>query len=224
MLTKKLMGAGGAGGAGGAAGAWTFVNQGLSYTEEDQTVNVSDWGLIEHDLLLYSYAGRSASTSPPFTPTQSGFSVQISNGARTVHAWYFVPATPPTTITVNNDSGDGILLVQAWRHTTGTALALAGYSATPDSGGGMPDPPSVTNAYTDVLVVAFGGIDRDPVTDVTAPSGYSNLYDEYDQEKGAHTAMLASKVVTTTSTEDPAAFGGSGDDDWSASTVLFRVA
>jgi len=223
MLTKKLMGAGGAGGA-AAAGAWTFVNQGADYSDGGQSVTVSGWGLIEHDLLLYSYAGSDVATSPPFTPTQSGFSVWEGDfGSRAVQAWYFVPATPPTTITLNNGGGNGVLLVQAWRHTTGTALAYPGYSGT---GGfsGMPDPPNLTNIYTDVLVVAFGGVDNDPVTDVTAPSGYSNLLDEYDSEKEECTAMLASKVQATTSTENPAAFGGSGSGNWGASTVIFRVA
>ena len=222
MLTKKLMGAGGAGGA-AAAGAWTFVDQGLSYADGGQTVTVSGWGLIEHDLLLYSYVGRSAPESPYFTPTQSGLSVLTGYPAYAVQAWYFVPATPPTTITINNNEDNGVLLVQAWRHTTGTALADGGYS-TASGTSGMPNPPSTTNSYTDVLVVAFGGVSLTPVTDVTAPSGYSNLYDEYDQETDYRTAMIASKVAPNTGAQDPAAFGGSGSGNWGASTVIFRVA
>jgi len=82
---------------------------------------------------------------------------------------------------------------------------------------GMPNPPSRTVVADNSLVLAIGFLDDDNVT-ATAPAGYSNLVSQSASTTG-FTVMLATKTLSAAGAEDPAAFGGSGSDDWLAATL-----
>ena len=125
-------------------------------------------------------------------------------------------STPDTDVSLTSLSTSG---------ATAVAIAIRGYAGTPsittDTGAsGMPNSPSVTTTLDNSLVIALGAIDDDSVTTVTAPSGYSNLVQEDATGRTGMTTMLATKVVSTAGSEDPAAFGGSGTDDWYGATIV----
>lgn len=107
--------------------------------------------------------------------------------------------------------------------STAVAILIRNYSGNPaittsTGSSGMPDAPSVTTTVDNALVIAFGALDDDNIVP-TVPSGYSNLTYQSASTTG-QTTMLATKVVATAGAEDPAAFGGSGTDDWVAHTVI----
>lgn len=94
-------------------------------------------------------------------------------------------------------------------------VASAGLQS--DTGGsGMPNAPSIS-ATAGRFVIAAGYLDDDNVTSgITAPSGYTLLGSNGSGYNA--TVMMAYKEITASGTEDPAAFGGSGSDDWVAHT------
>ncbi len=137
--------------------------------------------------------------------------------------------TPDTEVVIKQDLDNKKIagLIQVWRGghrvipqdvtravTTGTT--------------GMPNAPSVTPITPGALVVAVGALDDDDAaSSVTAPSGYTNLLAN-DTGLGSTvagaTVMVASKVLSAPAAEDPAVFGGTGDDTWRAVTLVLRPA
>jgi len=101
----------------------------------------------------------------------------------------------------------------------GTSQFVSGANA--NSSSGMPDPPSLT-ANGD-LWIAIGFLDDDAVTNWTAPANYTlATYATYGGPTDISSTAIAYRIETLTS-DDPAAFGGSGSDSWLASTAAFAV-
>lgn len=87
---------------------------------------------------------------------------------------------------------------------------------------GMPDSPSVT-ANTGEYVVITGHLDDDNVT-MTAPSGYTLSSAKVgDASSSICSTAIAYKEISSTGSEDPAAFGGAGDDEWRASSIVLAL-
>jgi hypothetical protein len=77
---------------------------------------------------------------------------------------------------------------------------------------GMPNPPSQSTIFENGLCIAAGFLDDENVaSSVTAPAGFTDLITAEATVLG-QTVMLATQVTTSTTTIDPAAFGGSGSD------------
>jgi hypothetical protein len=85
---------------------------------------------------------------------------------------------------------------------------------------GLPNAPAITTATANALVVAIGLLDDDNVTP-TVPAGYSNFASQLSSTVG-QTVMVATKLIATPAAEDPAAFGGTGNDEWVGVTLAFK--
>ncbi len=159
----------------------------------------------------------SDTTQPDLPSGWTDFSAITYGGGYQRTIYKVMGSTPDSTVSLTNLSSSG---------ATAVAIAIRGYVGTPSittATGlttGMPNPPSVTTTLNNSLVIALGAIDDDAVATVTAPSGYSNLVQEDSTGRTGMTTMLATKVVSTAGSEDPAAFGGSGSDDWYSATIV----
>jgi hypothetical protein len=140
-------------------------------------------------------------------------------------AYKILGASPDTVVTLTSGWAKvGAVLVQVWRGVD-TTTPLDGVTATTASGSsGMPDAAAISPNTSGALCFAFGYLDDDDAAaSVTAPSGYSNLVaadtGQASTTAGA-TVVLASKEITTT--DNPAAFGGTGSDAWAARTFVLK--
>jgi hypothetical protein len=88
-----------------------------------------------------------------------------------------------------------------------------------DGGTGDPDPPSITTADANSLVIAFGSIENAGVTVSAAPSNYENLAWEGDGNDAEVAGMVATRLIETAGAENPSAFTTSGSTDWVAVSV-----
>lgn len=89
------------------------------------------------------------------------------------------------------------------------------------SGSGMPNPPSL-NADAG-LWVSVGHIDDTAVTDWAAPTNYelaAYAASTASGSSGVSSTAIAYRIESLSS-DDPSAFGGSGDDSWHAETIAF---
>ncbi len=140
-------------------------------------------------------------------------------------AYKIMGATPDTVVQVTPESAkDSPVIVQVWSGVD-TANPIDA-TRTTDSGidDGMPDAPSYTTITDDALVFAVGGLANIAEASVTVPSGYSNLsaQETSDGAPSDCTGMIASKQLATAGAENPAVFGGSGDDSWESVTFALR--
>jgi hypothetical protein len=83
---------------------------------------------------------------------------------------------------------------------------------------GMPNPPSLT--ATGNLYVATGHLDDDLVTNWTAPANYTLAAFETSGTISGSSTAIAYRIASLT-TDNPAAFGGSGSDEWRATTSAY---
>jgi hypothetical protein len=87
------------------------------------------------------------------------------------------------------------------------------------TGGGMPTPPEINN--TGDWIIVAGSLDDDPVTDTTAPSGYTLVANhDYGVSLDGGTVMMAYRADAPSGNNIPGAFGGSGDDAWGAVSIV----
>ena len=185
--------------------------------------------VLEGDIVIYGHCADSVVTPGVQTSGYTDIWTDHSQNAPGYESGYKVMgATPDTIITFVQDSqfsGENTAgVLQVWR---GLDTATP-EDATPTGIGGspgMPDCPSITTVTDGALVFAIGFLDDDKVAaSVTAPSGYSNLLAMEPTSLDNATMMIASKEVSPEGPEDPAAFGGSGTDEWEAATFALRPA
>lgn len=137
-------------------------------------------------------------------------------------------STPDSDITVGAIPVKQAWVVQVWRPTIPSATVIDGQNfAQSTSAGGMPNPPAHTVSTNGSLRIISGHLRRDDVeSSVTAPSGFGNLLAQ-DTEQASTTvgatAMLASYQDDDGGSENPAAFGGSGNDWWAAWHFSLRI-
>jgi len=139
--------------------------------------------------------------------------------------WKRMGATPDTVVNVTAGSASRKMatVVQTWSGVD-TTTAIDATATTASGASGDPDPPAYTNVTANAMRIIVGGLDDDSTNDYAAPSGYSNLIEE-DTEASANqgaTVMMASKLETGTTSDDPAVFSGSGDDEWVATHFALR--
>ncbi len=181
----------------------------------------SDWTVVADDLILFGISGDTglagAGIPSGYTPfeddddsspsTLGGFKVLVGDETGEIA---FEPTNPE-----NGERVSGVLVVLRG-FTTPTNYARA------EVNGGMPNPPSLGSISGTSLVLAWGFLDDDFPTDVTAPDGFVMCGVGYSYNfptaGNASTTMLALKEGPD-STEDPDAFGGSGNDVVAAVTM-----
>lgn len=134
--------------------------------------------------------------------------------------------TPDTDVTIRTNHDNIVpVVIQVWRGVdTGTPVDATPTTASGVSG--MPDAPSYTTVTSGALVFAFGALDDDNAeSGLSAPSGYTNLIGKESGDAGSNcTVMLSSKKLDTAGAENPAGFGGAGDDSWYTVTFALRPA
>lgn len=139
-------------------------------------------------------------------------------------AYKVMGATPDTSVSVNRDGSLRYPLIwQVWRGADpDNPIDNSVDSATGASG--LPNPPSHTTLTAGALRVVIGFLDDDASEGLlTAPTGYSNLLDKDPADSpNDSTVMIASKTAATAGAEDPAAFTGTGNDEWSAIHFALR--
>ena len=108
------------------------------------------------------------------------------------------------------------IVASVFRNVNGYVAAA---SASLDTSSGDPDPPSLT--ATGILGVLTGHIDDDYVTDWGAPSGYTLASSAAIIGFSVSSTVIAYRSGSFTS-QDPAAFTGSGSDSWRATTIAFN--
>jgi hypothetical protein len=181
------------------------------------------------DLIVVACGWSGIAAGAP-APTTAGYTACVAslyaNDARDSNLGVFYKeagASPDTSVAVNtraSASYGSVAIAQVWRgvYTTGRAAsARLGNVALPNA----PAAPLYT-AGSVVLAIGLGTGDTTP-TDFTAPAGYSNqaIVKQAGSVSSA-IAAIASKVLTTEQTEDPAAWTGgesTTSDAWSAVTL-----
>lgn len=111
----------------------------------------------------------------------------------------------------------GVVLAAIFRNTNTSLLN----SATATGTAGMPNPPSLSSVAGTKLIVATGHLDDDYVSS-SAGSGYT-LATMQAASSGASacSGAIQYKITSTSTTENPPAFGGTGSDSWWAATLRF---
>ena len=143
-------------------------------------------------------------------------------------AYKVMGATPDTDVEIDQSSSQVIAgLLRVYRGVDPTTPLDASSTITSGSTG-MPDPPnSSTPTVANCLALACGFLDDDDIeSSVTAPTGYADVLAKDTEVAGGSgaTVMIASKLLPTAAADNPAAFGGTGDDQWRARTMLLRPA
>lgn len=121
----------------------------------------------------------------------------------------------PYVTSVESGGWQGLSIVASvFRNATGYVAGMSGSGSSGD-----PNPPLLT--ATGTLGVITGHLKDDVVTDWGAPSGYTIA--SYEDESGTNqsSTVIAYRIGLFTS-QDPAAFTGSGSDEWRATTIAFN--
>lgn len=134
--------------------------------------------------------------------------------------------TPDSDVTITQIADVQAGVIQVWRGAL-AGSPIDGTLQSAAAGSGMPDAPSYTTQFAQSLRLALGFLDDDDAAaSVTAPSGYSNLLaadtGQASTTAGA-TVMIASKYEATTGADNPAAFGGTGNDFNTAIHLALRL-
>lgn len=185
-------------------------------------------GLQEGDLVLAGTGSDNTQASVPtgWTGLNKGANQSIAPDAftdsRGLLCYKVMGPTPDTTFPIN--SGNQNFVCAAFR---GVDVDNAGFinhtSAITTANGGMPDPPSVTPNDTsrNNWVVAWGMLDDDERTDVTAGANYTLIG---SGALGGDGTTMAAYRADITATEDPPQFGGGGTDEWDSYSVVLKPA
>lgn len=176
-------------------------------------------GLQEGDLVIVAVGSDGSLPNQPSGWVNLNNTANGTEYARTVYK--VMGATPDTSVSISGLSTASAAIAIGIRGFDSTTLFDA--TATVATGStGMPNAPSITTVNNNSLVIALGFLDDDNVqSSVTAPSGYSNL-SVIQSSTAGQTVMLATKSVSSFGVEDPAQFGGTGDDEWVALTIAIR--
>lgn len=164
-------------------------------------------------------AGSDASM--PNEPSGWTTSLSTTNSDQYARLIYKVMgATPDANVYVDGLSEASAMVAVAVRNLGSDMNGLKLSASTNAGSSGMPNAPSVTTTEPNTLVIAFGALDDESVADsVTAPAGYTNLVVEEAAGLTGQTVMAASKLVAVAGVEDPAIFGGTGDERGIAYTM-----
>ena len=146
---------------------------------------------------------------------------QSANGQH-ISAWW-IDDTGQTTLSLNS-SGSVTSVGFVWRVSDDLDPDTQAYDSGGATGGsGLPNPPNVnvTDGPQDVLVL-IGGVLDNAENISGAPTNYINLNTGSTSGGTRITGAFADRAITSTSSEDPGAFTGSGSDDWDAVTVIIQ--
>lgn len=193
----------------------------------DQGILVDEWTQTATDAFTVSLSGKQWSAGDiivtavltgdstfSVTGMTLGKSQSYAGALRYVHMFYRVLQAGDTTFGSSGHSGGTAISNAVYRiGSFSEAQSAANIS-------GMPDPPStVGSAASGDLIVAIGAAWEWTLTP-TAQANYTLV--NYEQYSGGISGTVMQSYRTGhTGTDNPAAFGGSGDAGWGAITALF---
>jgi len=224
ILPRRLIGTGGLVGAGG--GGITFKG-GVSVAAQEaggfdssgealDIMSIASTGDLAIVAMTSDANTSSGGTWNGFTPTDVVSDMGDSTVA-TYLGYRFIQAgdANPYVSGLSTSARIGLTVAGAVFGGVGSYVS----SATGGSGSsGMPDPPYL--GATGDLYIAVGHLDDDNVT-ASAMADYTLAVTVgATLSYGATTTAIAYRIVSDTS-QSPAAFGGSGSDDWRAYTMCF---
>jgi hypothetical protein len=194
MLLQKLMGANAE-----VLGLVGYAQTKVTTSTNSVNVDLSGLDIRSGDLGIFICGFHSGSTNTP-----SGWTADYA-GSRVESAHITFSGGETTTTVTGVSMDDGAAMVFVYRGFVFTST-LHSVNTT-----GMPNPPSQSVSFGDKVFIA--GFLDDDILIMTAPSEYSLILADNVgvQETGASYAA-ADRDITSTGTEDPAAFGGGGDD------------
>jgi hypothetical protein len=205
---------------------WTLIDE---VTEEiapgagNATVNLPT--SAEGDIVVFILGTDSGLSTPAIT--DSGWNLEQFSDDECCIGWKVMGSTPDTTVTVPRTLDRyAAFAAQAYRGGDGTQPDAALQTAIGSSS--VPDPPSITTATDDALVIAFGQLDDEVIT-FTAPSGYGRLVEANTPSASSPgndgaSVVIASRRVPTAGTENPGTFAAIQNDNWYGATIAFTLA
>ena len=176
-------------------------------------------GLQENDIVIVASYSDDFTVGLPtgYTAGQSGR--PWSTGYR--WAWKRMGSTPDTQVSgvTGNSSTLYGHIAMVFRNVNKTTTLDVSSPTVTDSDTGMPNCPSITTSNNNAMIVIIGYLDDDAVaSSVTAPSTYELAI----THQGGFTLMGAYKFKEIAGTDNPAAFGGTGSDDWIGCTIALK--
>lgn len=175
-------------------------------------------GLQENDIVVVAIGSDGSMPGLP-----SGWTNITNNTQGTEYTrvcWKRMGSTPDTTFAVTGISTSTAGLAIAFRNCA--ALDTDLFEATTTVAGGltgMPNPPAIT-AWGSMLLI-IGLLDDDSVeSSVTAPSGFDLRVARQSGTTGQ--TVMAATQFWFDGAIDPAAFGGTGTDEWVAVTIALK--
>lgn len=181
-------------------------------------------GAQENDVVLI-FGGHGIGEATIDTPSGWTDVAEILTGAPFVKCFYKVMgATPDASVVCDGggNAGDGVaylgFLVRGADRITPIDVA-----ATTSAGGpNFPDPPVITPVTEGAVVFAFGAGDTIDAS-ITAPSGYSTALNALGNGTTHDISVGGSyKAWSGSGSENPAAYGAWGCNNWNAMTVAVR--
>ena len=226
MLWHKVQGAGGVGGGGGSIEYIGSVTASIprgdtgwnTPGEGPDILSIAETG----DLVVIAFSfdsGRDGSWNwegMPFSAVNNATAALTAIGAYVGYRFVEAGDTNPY---VSGLSGFGawtdLSIVASVFRNASSFVASANDSST----SGMPNPPSLTASGG--LWIATGHIDDDVVTNWVAPANYTLAASETNGSSETASSTAVAYRIESLASDDPAAFSGSGDDAWWATTVAF---
>lgn len=182
------------------------------------SITLSGYAKEVGDIVLIGIGSDGALAALPSGWTNLG---NVNSGTEYTRVFYrVVDGSFPSSVSI---SGVSTATCSVGFVIANPASAMLDVTPVPAVGAtGMPDAPSITTITENCLILALGFLDDDNLGgSVTAPAGYT-LHHAVQASGTGQTVMAASKVLETAGAEDPAIFGGSGNDEWVAWTIAFR--
>jgi len=183
-------------------------------------------GMLEDDLVVVAISAKSAIDSSLITT--AGYTSRYDKAGGdpgAILSYKFMGAVPDTTVSIGSAGNTKGAVVQVFRGVdTTTPFDFATVEATGTSG--SPDSPVSTTVTANALFLSIGFLNRDNVTSVTAPTGYTDLVFQNDPNAAnfSSTVMLSSKTIVSAGSEDPDAYVTNGNDFWVSLSEALRPA
>jgi hypothetical protein len=176
-------------------------------------------GLQPGDLVIV--ASASDNDTPDYATGYTPGQRDRPNSAGYQWCYKFMGNPVDTTASgLTNDSRTPHLAI-AFRGVDSTTPLDATSPAVASGESGSPNPPSITTATNNAVVVALGFLDDDRVSaSAGAPTNYTFAAASQSSSGGA-TVMAAFRTKTPAGSEDPGAFSTSSDN-WAAATLALR--
>lgn len=187
--------------------------------------------LRQNDFVIVMLSSDNLDTSD-LTVSTSGYTAGqqgLTSSVRYGWWWKRMGAVPDTNVTITYGGATDLegfrMIAVAFRGVNASTAFDATSPSVTIGTTGNPNPPAITTVTNNAWVIAMGFLDDDRV-DMTAPSGYTliraNGAGTTDTESSA--IAMAYKLKTPAGLDDPAAFGGAGNDTWVAATAALRPA